>query len=547
MNDRMNDELQMTNGGKDPAGSSAIRHSSFSFLNSIRWRLQIWYGLILLAVLAGFGATAFQLERGRVYRQVDDELQRRAGALASLFRQPPRPRGAGGPPEGRPFDGPPEDQQPNGPLRGRNINDGPEFNGGSEGMREFHLPPQQARLFDETDTNGFFYVIWRRDGQELAHSTNAPVEEREQPIRGRLPLPQSRVRDPSVVLPPETRPGPPTPQPPQMRGIFRESVLSMPPGEIVLVGRSIAPQLHELRSAALMLTGVGAGILLLGLVGGWWLASRAIRPIEDISATAVKISAGDLSQRIDVGETESELGRLAGVLNSTFARLDAAFAQQQQFTSDAAHELRTPISVMLTQTQTTLNRERGAAEYRETLESCQRAAQRMRRLIESLLELARLDAGQQRMKQLRFDLAQIARDCVTLIRPLADQRRVKLICDVPPLECVGDSERLAQVMTNLLTNAITYNKENGEVRIQGEIKNGSVLLAVSDNGLGISREALPHVFDRFYRADSSRNSGNTGLGLAISKAIVEAHGGEIEVSSQPEVGSVFTVRLPVSG
>jgi two-component system OmpR family sensor kinase len=312
-----------------------------------------------------------------------------------------------------------------------------------------------------------------------------------------------------------------------------------------VVGRSMARPMRELRSTALMLTGVGAGILLLGLVGGWWLASRAIRPIEDISATAVKISAGDLAQRIDVGETESELGRLASVLNSTFARLDAAFAQQQQFTSDAAHELRTPISVMLTQTQTALNRERSAAEYRETLESCQRAAQRMRRLIESLLELARFDAGQQPMKRLRFDLAQVARDCVTSIQPLAETRQVKLACELPPLECEGDSERLAQVVNNLLTNAITYNKENGEVRVRGEVKNGSVILTVSDNGAGISAEALPHVFDRFYRADSSRSSGNTGLGLAISKAIVGAHGGEIEVSSQPGVGSVFTVRLPL--
>jgi two-component system, OmpR family, sensor kinase len=414
-------------------------------------------------------------------------------------------------------------------------------------LREFHLPQQQARLFDETDTNGFFYVIWRRDGEEMAHSTNAPVEEREQPFRGRLPLPHSRVRETSVnsvAGPPETRPGPPTPQPPQMHGLFRESLIVMPPGEIVLVGRSIAPELREMRQTAWILSGVGAGILLLGLVGGWWLASRAIRPIEDISATAVKISAGGLSQRINVSETEGELGRLASVLNSTFARLDAAFAQQQQFTSDAAHELRTPVSVMLTQTQTTLNRERSPAEYRETLESCQRAAQRMRRLIESLLELARLDAGQQQMKQLRFDLAQTARDCVTLIQPLAEQRRVKIICELPPLECVGDSERLAQVVTNLLTNAITYNKENGEVRIQGETRNGSVILTVSDNGLGISTEALPHVFDRFYRVDNSRSSGNTGLGLAISKAIVEAHGGEIEVSSHLGEGTSFVFRLP---
>src|SRR5204862_5783999 len=131
-------------------------------------------------------------------------------------------------------------------------------------------------------------------------------------------------------------------------------------------------------------TGIGGCILLVGLAGGWWLATGAIRPIEGISATAAKISAGDLSQRIDVAETESELGRLAGVLNSTFARLETAFAQQQQFTSDAAHELRTPVSVILTQTQAALARERPAAEYREIIEACQRAAQRMRRLIESL-------------------------------------------------------------------------------------------------------------------------------------------------------------------
>jgi len=535
----MNDELQMTNGGENPAGSPAIRHSSFSFFNSIRWRLQIWYGLILIAVLAGFGFTAFQLERGRVYRQVDDELQRRVGALASAFRQPPRGAGPEGPPGERPFDGPPppEDQLPPEDASPR-----PDRDFGPPGQREFHLPPQAARLFDETDTNGFYYVIWRPDGAELVRSTNAPADERR-------PIVSSRARENALnnaSHPPPGRRGPPVPEPPQMNGLFRESTLLMPPGQILLVGRSIAPELRDLRRTALMLTGVGTGILLLGLVGGWWLASRAIRPIADISATAVKISAGDLSQRIDVAETESELGRLATVLNSTFARLDAAFAQQQQFTSDAAHELRTPVSVMLTQAQTALNRERSAAEYRETIESCQRAAQRMRRLIESLLELARLDAGQQKMKQSRFDLAQTARDCATLVAPLAEERHVKIACEVPPLECVGDSERLAQVITNLLTNAITYNKENGAVRIHGETKNGSVILTVSDTGQGISADDLPRVFDRFYRADSSRTSGNTGLGLAISKAIVEAHGGEIDVLSQPGVGSVFTLRLPVA-
>jgi two-component system OmpR family sensor kinase len=512
---------------------------------SIKWRLQIWYGLILVTVLAGFGFTAFQLERGRVFRRVDDELQRRVGALAQLLRQPPRnrgPQGPEGPPGERPFDAPPEDRVvtlDNEPARIRDFNNGP------TGPREFHLPPQQASLFDEADTNGFYFIVWRRDGTQLVRSTNAPALDRNaRPI----PVTNARVRaNPvnNVTGPLEIRRGPPTPQPPQMNGMFRESEIIMPPGEKILVGRSIAPELGELRRSALKLTGIGAAILLLGLAGGWWLASRAIHPIEDISATAAKISAGDLSQRINVAETESELGRLANVLNSTFARLDAAFAQQQQFTSDAAHELRTPVSVMLTQTQTTLNRERSTEQYRETVESCQRAAQRMRRLIESLLELARLDAGQQQMKQMRFDLAQTARDCVALLSPLADDRRVKIVCDVPPLDCVGDSERLAQVVTNLVTNGITYNQEDGEVRVSGESKVGFIILTVSDTGSGISPEDLPRVFDRFYRADQSRSSGNSGLGLAISKAIVEAHGGTIEVSSMLGEGTTFTVRLPL--
>lgn len=514
----------MTNGEKSHADSPlVIGRSKFPFLNSIRWRLQIWYGLILFAVLAGFGLTAFELERGRLFRRVDDELQHRAGFLANALRQPPRNRGPGSLQEG------PPPESAFAPLGGPGFDEGQPPQGPAM-PKGFHLPPQQAGMFDESDTNGFYYIIWRRDGTELARSENAPAG-LSIPIHEGPPVPLGAA---------------PPPQPARSRGSFRESIIFTPPGEIVLVGHSIIPELAELRYTELRLTGFGAAILLLGILGGWWLVSRAIRPINDISATAVRISAGDLAQRINVAETESELGRLAGVLNSTFARLDAAFAQQRQFTSDAAHELRTPVSVMLTQTQTALNRERSAPEYREAVESCQRAAQRMRRLIESLLELARFDAGQQSLKRLKVDLAQTARDCAALVGPLAQGQQVNIVCDIPPLPCIGDPDRLSQVLTNLLTNAITYNRDNGEVRITGAAKNGSVTLAISDTGVGISSEDLPHVFDRFYRADRSRTSGNTGLGLAISKAIVEAHGGAIEVSSKPDVGTLFTVRLPTA-
>ena len=399
------------------------------------------------------------------------------------------------------------------------------------------MPPEDAHFFDANDSNNFYYAINSlRDHKQIASSTNVPNP----PFN--ISIATESVESANAFSEPPAKLTAPTVR---TIGNYREIDHLLPSGDIIYVGCSIVPELTELHHTALKLAGVGIIILFLGLAGGWWLVVRAIRPIADISATAVKISAGDMSQRINVAEAESELGQLASVLNATFARLEAAFAQQQQFTADAAHELRTPVSVMLTQTQTALNRERSAAEYRETLEVCQRATQRMRKLIESLLELARLDAGQEQMKRMKFDLSQTAWDCVELVRPLAAERGVKIHCDLPAVDGYGDAERLSQVITNLLANAVQHNKANGEVRISAKLQGSMILLAVSDTGPGIASADLPHVFERFYRADQSRSSGQAGLGLAISRAIVQAHGGTIEVLSKPGAGTTFTVVLPV--
>jgi len=514
--------------------------------NSIRWQLQVWYGLILAVLLTGFGVTAFHLDRTRRMRGIDDELFSRVNAL-QMAMHPPRGRGPGVPFDRRPQE--PPGPQPGGP---------PAFDDEQRQEpllpgREFHLPPRAAGLFDESDTNGFYFVITGPNGKEIGRSTNAPADaalperpvnpnrlargdEQPPPAEG-SPEPPPRLRGPGFRMR-----GPP----PRMRGDLREVIAFLPLGETILVGRSIAADLSDLEQRAWILAGVGGAILLAGLAGGWWLAGRAIRPIEAISATATKISAGDLSRRIDVADTENELGQLAGVLNSTFARLDTAFAQQQQFTSDAAHELRTPVSVMLTQTQTALTREGSAAEYRDTVEACERSAQRMRRLIESLLELARFDAGQEAMRRAPFDLARTAAECVEQVRPLAAARGMTIQTELPPTECAGDSERIAQVIVNLLTNAIQHNPEKGGISIATRRESGLVVMEVADNGPGIAPEHLPHVFERFYRADPARtvSHGRTGLGLAISKAIVNAHAGSIDVSIELGKGTTFTVRLP---
>jgi signal transduction histidine kinase len=170
----------------------------------------------------------------------------------------------------------------------------------------------------------------------------------------------------------------------------------------------------------------------------------------------------------------------------------------------------------------------------------------MRKLIESLLELARFDAGQEILKRMKFDFAKMISDSTELVQTLADERGVKIMAELDALEVTGDPERLSQVVTNLLTNAIQYNQPSGEVRVKLESQTGLAVLKIADTGQGIAPEDLPRVFERFYRADKSRTgAGNAGLGLSICKAIVEAHGGTMEVASKQNVGTTFTVRLPV--
>jgi heavy metal sensor kinase len=494
---------------------------------SIKWRLQLWYGLILVAVLAGFGVTAYQLERNRQFGRIDQELHRRIGMLANALHRPPPRR-----PE-QEFFRPPRDQM---------RDDGPPMVPGNRPLLEFRLPAENAQLFGTNDPNGFYFRIIQvieHGRQEIARSDN--YHDLAEPAAA-VQFDHFFDRQNHVDSGPDN---PPAKLKTMDYHAERITADFLPSGEFIEVGCSVTPELKELQHTALNLTLIGGLILLVGLAGGWWLVGHALRPISEISATAVKISAGDLAQRINVAEAESELGQLAAVLNSTFARLETAFAQQKQFAADAAHELRTPVSVMLTQTQTALNRERDAASYKLTVEACQRAAQRMRKLIESLLALARFDAGQEILNRQRFDFSKTIGDSVNLVQPLADERGVKVSVAAEPLEITGDSERLAQVVTNLLTNAIQYNRPGGEVRVKLESQNGLAVLAVADTGLGIAAEDLPRVFGRFFRADQSRTgAGNAGLGLAISKAIIEAHGGAIEVASEMNSGTTFTVRLP---
>jgi heavy metal sensor kinase len=529
-------------------------------LKSIRWRFALWLAFLLTIVLAGFGMTAYQLHRSNQFAQLDEELKNRAAVLTAVLRTPPNqpnrgPRGFGprdgpdfslndrepprrdnfgaGPRDGtnsfsradRPFEGAPPrrfaaDDEP--PARSRGPGEIPEVL-----TQKIRASAEVTRRFDEAAPQSFYFAVWFRafnNAKEL-QSTNAPAA---------IPLP--------------TRDGTDTSTHARTRDNFREVWQYTELGDAVLVGKSVLTELEATQQFALWLVLGGSTVLLLGVAGIWWLAGQALKPVHAISTAATRISAGNLTERINVSATDNELGELAQTLNSTFARLDAAFAQQKQFTADASHELRTPLAVMISEAQTTLARPRNEAEYRETIETCLATAQQMRKLTEALLELARYDSGLENLPRSAVDLATIAADVVKLVRPLATERQLEISTDLSPALTLGAADRLSQVITNLLSNAIEYSQPGGQVRVTTRTHEKEVFLTVQDHGLGISAEDLPHIFKRFHRADKSRSraNGHSGLGLSICQAIVAAHGGEISVASQLGEGATFTICLPAA-
>ena len=253
-----------------------------------------------------------------------------------------------------------------------------------------------------------------------------------------------------------------------------------------------------------------------------------------------------LSRRLQSRSKERELEKLAEVLNRTFDRLQEAFEKQRRFIADASHELRTPVSAILAQMELARRKDRTAAEYREAIESSHSAAKRLRDIVDGLLTLARSNADGLPLEVGEVDLGEIVGECLDLVEPLAAEKTVTIHRELADIGIEGDPLRLAQVVTNLATNAIRYNRPGGEVRVSLREDGTNAVLTVADSGLGIPPEAIPCVFDRFFRVDPARSSreGGIGLGLAIAKAIVDAHGGTIGCTSEADRGSTCTVRLP---
>ncbi len=555
-------------------------------IRSLRWRLQAWHALVLLAMLVLFGGAVDILSWRTRIQTVDAELDRTAEVIAIRmrrlfpmpnFRWPPpgfRPQNPGEVPirsprpeprepftdnetqlpaeialpmvtadlrppvpavpvdsitesmtEPRRPDGPRNEPRDRRPGDRRNDEGRPNDSRRDSPPPSLEMPNELLHHAKRPEDAQLYYIVWAGNGQVMEQSPNAPPTEYPDLKMGEDGLPVRIVRE---------------------RDGRREIVFVSRFFTNVLVGRSLGPELDDQHQGRLRRLLLGLGVLAAGVLGGGWLTQRSLNPLTRMSNAAASISADNFSARVEADSYDRELADLAHVLNATFDRLQQSFEQQTRFTADASHELRTPLAVVLAQTQLALSRPRQPEDYRNALTSCRMAALRMRNLVDQLLALARHDVSTIVEDREPVALAEVVQETVDLLRPLAEERTIELEAELAAVTVCGNRHQLVQLVTNLLGNAIRYNKPNGSVLVTLLLEGNEAVLCVRDTGIGIPAESLPHVFDRFYRVDAARSraDGGSGLGLSICQAVVRGHQGTITIESQLDEGTAITVRLP---
>lgn len=450
----------------------------------IRWRLTAWYSSILAIILLLFGAAVYSLMGYHLLERLDRELSAELTGIDEELEESSTTAGLG-----------------------------------TRLHRRFgHY---EHWLFDIRDADGSESLFTRQLG-------TSP-----------FPDPQSADRPQQISFQThQTADG----------GRYRIASREIPGPQGPILARvagSLSPDEHELNELLTSLLVAGPLALAAAIVGGYVLARRALAPIDQMTRLARDITVGRLNRRIEIPNRQDELGRLACTLNDMIGRLEKSFADMQQFTADAAHELRTPITVMRSEAEVTLRAPRTAEEYRKSLESLLEEFERLTNLADQLLYLCREDAGTNQPAKSNVRLDRLAAEVAEHVHALAEEKGIKL--DASRLtECraQGDADALRRLFFNVLENAVKYTQEHGTVTLELNSYNGQAEILVSDTGVGIPAEHLPHIFKRFYRADAARQDEGTGLGLAISRAIVESHSGQIEISSTTGNGTRVRITLP---
>jgi heavy metal sensor kinase len=464
------------------------------FPNTLRGRLILWYTGILTAMLALLGATSLMMLDHGLRSNIDDSLNSVARAIGESVRRPSF------------------------------------FPPGVEDTLESMLGPQLAERF---------FQLLDRYGQ--------PDPRLVPTGRSKLPLSAEALRNAergqatleTVGLRPKTEKS--------FRLLTWPVVRNNATVNIVQVAMSLE-NVEATRSRFLLVLLILAPVALAGsALGGWFLARRALSPVDAMVEAARRIEAEDLTKRIPALSSDDELGRLAAVLNDMLARLERSFGAVRRFSADAAHELRTPLTILKGEIEVALKSAEAPAEIRQALVSCLEEVERLNAVVEDLLLMARMEGNALSTRPAPVNLGQVLEDVAPALSELA--ARAGNSCTVssaPALWIEGYDSLLFRLVFNLAENAIKYTPAGGKIEVTLRQQNGSAVLEVRDNGPGIAADTLDHIFDRFYRGDPAREGNGTGLGLALVRSIVQLHQGQISVSSTLGEGSCFQVTLPLA-
>lgn len=318
---------------------------------------------------------------------------------------------------------------------------------------------------------------------------------------------------------------------------------------IVQVGNSLEGMQEVFKSLfSIFILAIIVAVILASAVG-WFLARKALKPVAEITDMARRIGAESLNERLNIAVPQDEIGRLASTINEMVGRLEKSFKQIKQFTADASHELKTPLTILKGEMEIALRGKGDTEHLKEALKSSLEEIDRMNYIVRNLLDLAKMDVEREAMPRELVSLDKVLTERFEHFRRLALDSGVHLaILRNRHAVVTGDSVRLGQLVFNLIDNAIKYTHSGGSVELALDTEGGKAVLSVKDTGVGIAKEDLPYIFDRFYRVDKARTRevGGAGLGLSICKEIADAHGGTLDAVSEPGKGTVFIVKLPLA-
>jgi heavy metal sensor kinase len=458
--------------------------------NSVRVRLTLWYVAVFGLVLAGFSVFVYLVLSQSLYARLDQSLSRAAEVVAGELRS--------------------EIVEHNGDASA----------GAVQTLTELHLPGTLVAMFDGQRLLASNFEDDRLSPDELLTATP----------------PQTQIVFHTVKA-----------YGPQGTRVAMISAEAGGKGYLVAVAEPLGNLMEQLRSIRrIFYIGFPVSLLVAG-IGGFILARKSLAPVVAMSIQAERISARNLHERLQIGNKHDELGHLGRVFNDLLCRLDGSFESMREFIADASHELRTPLSIIRGESDVALSQERDSREYSDALTIIQDEAKRLSRIVDDMMALARADAGQRQLQLQEFYLNDLVEECCRAATVLTVREGISLtLAPTADIPFRGDEELLRRMLLNLLDNAIKYTPSGGSVSVELVREPANVKIVVSDNGIGIPADDAPHVFERFYRVEKARSraDGGSGLGLAIAKWVVEAHGGTIDLKSDPGQGSKFTVSLP---